>query len=267
VIREPWIRVHANLMDKPVVYRLAQALRLDPVKAGGHLVAFWGKVAQHAQNGHVASLPDVQLEEWAKWNGKRGAFATWLRGAHLDNDGRVREWDEYAGALELRREKERTRIRQKRANSSQNVAQQPADGCATVGQRTQSVATPARERNETRRELQQRTGADAPAPPNGTSNGTAEPPANWVADGVELWASREGVVSHKRMGATLKPVVDRFGWTATRAGLAEYLEEHKGTRKVEWFAENATRWITQATAPLVDEHGELTERGRRVGAA
>ena len=146
---EPWIRVHANLHGKPIVWRAVDALHVSQHEAIGLLVQFWGGVSQHASNGHVADLPDAQLEAWAGWRGKRGRFAAFIRSTHLDADGRVNEWDEYAGALEHRRSKERDRLRNKRTvlrNSTHDVAQQDAYS-------THDVATRARERNDTIREL------------------------------------------------------------------------------------------------------------------
>lgn len=145
---DPWIRVHATLIDKPVVFRAADALGVSHHTAIGLLVTFWGAVSRSVVGGNAGTASDTQLEAWARWKGKRGRFAAFIRTQHLDGDGRVSEWDDYAGALETRREKERTRLRNKR----DGVAQQPAVS-------TQDVATPARERNETIRDEENRGSA------------------------------------------------------------------------------------------------------------
>ena len=108
-MRVPWIRVHAVLIDRPVTMRLAQAARISPHEAAGVLVTFWGAVASQVTNGAVGGCPDAMLEAWARWRRKRGQFAAWVRAEHLDADGRIREWDEYAGKLETIRERDRTR--------------------------------------------------------------------------------------------------------------------------------------------------------------
>lgn len=116
---EPWIRVHANLAGKPVVARAVAALGVSENEAIGLLVRFWGAVSQHVVNGYVREVPDRQIELWAGWTGrKRGRFAMFVREAHLDSDGRVREWDEYAGRLEARRAKDRARKEEERARKS-----------------------------------------------------------------------------------------------------------------------------------------------------
>jgi hypothetical protein len=117
-VAEPWIRVHANLVGKPVVWRAVEALGVKQHEAIGLLVQFWGSVSQHATNGHVVGSSDAQLEVWAGWRGKRGKFAAFIRSMHLDPDGRVNEWDEYAGKLEGRREQERTRKQRERERRS-----------------------------------------------------------------------------------------------------------------------------------------------------
>lgn len=115
---EPWIRVHANLADKPVVWRAVEALGVPAPEAIGLLVSFWGAVSQHAANGNIAALPDSQIEAWARWTRKRGKFAAFIRAQHSDADGRVNEWDEYAGHLEERRRQSRDRKRKSRDSHS-----------------------------------------------------------------------------------------------------------------------------------------------------
>jgi len=123
---EPWIRVHANLIDKPVVDRASHELGVAPHEAIGLLVQFWGAVSQHATNGAVAERSDAQLERWAGWARKRGRFAAFIRAHHLDADGRVNEWDEYAGKLETRREHERERKRLERERRTKEAADRDA---------------------------------------------------------------------------------------------------------------------------------------------
>jgi hypothetical protein len=140
-----WIRVHAQLVSRPVVARCAEALRIDTFKAIGHLVTFWGAAAEHSQRGHITTVPDVLLERWAGWTGKRGAFAAWVRAEHTDDQGRIREWEEYQGALDVRRERDRERKRRERegVTSGGRPPDSPRDVRVTSG---------ATERNGTERD-------------------------------------------------------------------------------------------------------------------
>jgi hypothetical protein len=152
-VSEPWIRVHANLHAKPVIARAVAALAIGENEAVGLMVRFWGAVSQHVVNGQVADTTDRQLEQWAGWTRKKGRFAAFVRSQHFDTDGRVNEWDEYAGALETRREKDRARKEQERLRKSRGRhADSPQD--------VTGVSIPARV-NET---IRNETTTTAPSP-------------------------------------------------------------------------------------------------------
>jgi hypothetical protein len=86
---------------------------------------------------------------------------------------------------------------------------------------------------------------------------------NWVSEGVEVW-SQVAPVGHGRLGKALKPVVTAHGWPDTQLGLKCYIELSEGkTRKIEWFADDAVRWIRLGKMPMMDpDTGAWTERGR-----
>jgi hypothetical protein len=102
-----WIRVAGDLARRKVTYRVMHALGVSKHEAMGLLVEFWANVAEHCTGGYVADVSDMQLDAWADWRGEPGAFASFVRANHLDADGRVNEWEEYAGKLEQRREADR----------------------------------------------------------------------------------------------------------------------------------------------------------------
>lgn len=168
MIREPWIRVHASLIDKPVVARMSDALGLSAMAAIGHLITFWGNVSSHATDGRVGELSDALLERWARWTKRPGAFAQWLRAQHTDADGRVNEWDEYQGKLESRRAKQRARMAHVRSTERAQEAHGAHSVRSTLASSAQSVATRARERDGTGRKdrpvvvTKSRSGAAAP---------------------------------------------------------------------------------------------------------
>lgn len=122
-----WIRVSANLSRRKVTWRLTEScLAMFPVPAGaprslmqkaamGFLQELWGNIAEHTIDGVIAHLPDAQLEQWAGWDGEPGVFAKWLRASHIDADtGCVREWNDFAGALQSKRQNDAQRQRDKR---------------------------------------------------------------------------------------------------------------------------------------------------------
>lgn len=111
---EPWIRVHANIADKPVVWRAVEALKITDNEAIGLLVRLWGALSQHAIDGGISDIVDAQIEAWAGWKRKKGRFAAFVREHHTDRDGRLNEWDEYQGPLITRRSKDAQRQAEKR---------------------------------------------------------------------------------------------------------------------------------------------------------
>lgn len=173
-MRVPWIRVHGALIDRPVVTRLVESCRITPHTAIGVLVTFWSGVAAHATDGRIDGYSDAQLENWARWPGKRGAFAKWVREQHMDPSGRVSEWSEYAGRLEQRRAADRVRksaaFPQEPERNSSGIPPEPERNSAGV---PKEFRTRARERDETvrnERELRRRrqgpeTKPADPAPP------------------------------------------------------------------------------------------------------
>jgi hypothetical protein len=157
---EPWIRVHANIADKRVILRAVAQLGLETNEAIGLLVRFWGAMSRLGNDGDVNTLADHEIESWAGWNkrGKRGQFAAFIRKSHTDEDGRVKEWDVYAGALEDRRAKDRDRqrrARERRRSSRERHADgendSHADGDVTRPRDITQGSAPARA-NDTRRD-------------------------------------------------------------------------------------------------------------------
>lgn len=258
-MRVPWIRVHGDLIDRPVVTRLSLATGIGDHEAVGVLVTFWSGVSKHATNGYVADQSDVQLEKWAKWKRKRGAFAKWVREHHLDDDGRVREWDEYAGKLEVIRERDR----QRKSSGNPKEFQRNGGGIPAENLRN-STATRAnetrRDEDETKQDQDQKRTARFATP---------DPP--WVAEAVAIWKSGVGLITPIKMRRALTPLVDDQGFDRVRAALEVYVSPDEGPpadkpKKPEWFAEGYHRWRSIAETPLDDGQGALTERGRRLMA-
>lgn len=113
---DPAIFVHANIADLKVTARCMTSCRVSVLVAVGLLTLLWGQAAQHATDGNLAAESDDQIELWARWHGKKGLFAKFIREHHLDPDGRPREWEEWAGKLAVQRRKERDKKRHQRVN-------------------------------------------------------------------------------------------------------------------------------------------------------
>lgn len=274
---EPWIRVHANLAAKPIVGRAAEALGVNLHEAMGLLVQFWGAISQHGSNGQVASFSDTQIESWAGWRRKRGRFAAFIRTAHLDANGRVNEWDDYAGRLEQRRATERERLRNKRvpvaqhtANGANGVAQQPTNKgnlltpARAVRNETKRVTTKARSKTKDSRDTAAGDlNGDVFAPP---VDPPKEPADRWLAPICAVWEARNEAGSFAKMAAraagALAPL-KAAGHPISE--IAERLECYMASNDAKFwninaFASTYGQWKPQ---PIVVD-GELTEYGERV---
>ena len=118
-----WMRVVANIGQRKVTWRAVMSLGLPRAAAVGHLVMLWGGALESETNGYLNDIPDAQIEAWAGWDGEPGRFAQFVRAHHVDADGRINEWDDYAGVLEAQRERERTK---KAAQRARNAPAKPA---------------------------------------------------------------------------------------------------------------------------------------------
>ena len=245
---EPWIRVHADLGSKPVTQRAADALGVKRAAAAGHLVFFWGNVSRHATNGAIAHYPDALLELWACWEGTRGRFAKFIRDNHLDDDGRVREWDEYAGALEQRKQKNREHQAAWRARRK--------DDSKDDVSLTSDLAKGVTKRNDTKRDETEDQEQKQPRAPRALPE--------WVPLAVAQYAEKVGPIPPGRMRKALSSLVTMHGWESVAKGLADYLSATPLAKaRPEWFAERGTYWVELAKQPMIDpETCEPTERQR-----
>jgi hypothetical protein len=146
-----WIRVDANIAGKNVVWRASEFLKMSHVTCVGHLVVFWGNVAQHTEGGFVRDTSAAQIERWADWSGEPGLFARFIREQCVTPEGNLKRWDEMQGALEDRRRKER--LRKQRQREREREADSHADNPQDVTRTSRAT-----ERNETER-------ITAPSPP------------------------------------------------------------------------------------------------------
>jgi hypothetical protein len=255
------------------VDRLTAATGIHEHEAIGVLVTFWSGVAEHASNGHIASASDQQLEKWARWRRKRGAFAAWVRNEHQDPEGRVPEWDDYAGELEYQRARNRAHQKAYRERRNQRIgalAKHDDNGDVSGDIRLTSPTTVryGTERDGTERD---EVGQKKELPFRGRAKkprATAEQPS-WVAVLVDVWVDKIGDVTHARLGKALKSIVAKYGIEAVVAAIKIYASPDEGprtgARRVEYFAAEFVRWHTIAMTPLVDGYGALTERGKRIG--
>jgi hypothetical protein len=111
-----WIELHANVFSDRKVLAAAIALtRGDVEKMVGHLARLWSWSMDNAEDGDLSHLPDHAIGLAAGWTKRPKNFVATLRAVGLiDPDGQIHDWDDYAGRLRDRREKDRIRKKMQR---------------------------------------------------------------------------------------------------------------------------------------------------------
>lgn len=112
-----WIEIHQSLPSHRKTSRLMRELGIKTrAQAVGHLVMLWLWALDNAPDGNLAALDINDMAEAAGWTGK--ADKLWqalVNSGFLDVDGRVHDWDAYAGRLIDKRAANAKRNREARA--------------------------------------------------------------------------------------------------------------------------------------------------------
>jgi hypothetical protein len=74
-----WIRWECNTPDHAVIGQLAEALSIREAEALGLFNGVCCRLGQHRPEGTVDLVPDISIERWSLWQGKRGRFAAAFR--------------------------------------------------------------------------------------------------------------------------------------------------------------------------------------------
>jgi hypothetical protein len=300
-----WIRVDAALCDRKVVGRLKNVLKLSAglsagrpapcpqmsdvnfdkllhAAAAGHLQMLWGRVALYCKHGRVADVSDEQLETWAGWWGEPGAFASFVRTQHT-NHGAINDWDDMNGKLDDRREADKARKRQKRADEKAKAKVAPAPPASrvremsaghphsTVRNVTSLPATPSRRAASSNGQVtlllpvmpvvpHEQNGKHAEngrLAPKSKGNGdrAAErkyrgprPPGGWPHYLARPWEEHIGPVSGGEFAGQLAKVVNDYPLPILRRAIQCYVTSCRSTgaiAKPAWFVQEIKRWVAE----------------------
>lgn len=132
-----WIKSSQELARHPKVKKLARILGINVPQAIGHLHLLWWWALDFAQDGDLSSYEPEDIAEAAGWEGDAAEFVKALvdakgpsgHGFLDDDDGlRVHDWEEYAGALLVRRKKNaeyKRASRQRKVSNMSATCQRP----------------------------------------------------------------------------------------------------------------------------------------------
>lgn len=215
-----WVAIDVHIAGDAVTHRLADAFRLRVAEAAGLLTLAFAGMAQHAQDGSLGPVTDSQIEAWAFWHGKRGAFAAFFRAQLCDEDGTVRAWEQYNGAA----------IREAKAARERMRAYRARNRAAREGERehTQNAnGTPNGTANGTRNVRHNLTGHDltSTTQPQKKPKGADKPrgeSAPWMGLMRTAWTIGTLPAGSAK---SLAPVVGEIGADECAARLASYCEE------------------------------------------
>ncbi len=122
-----WLESHQALRAHPKTMKLARLLGISRPCVIGHLHCLWWWAIDYAQDGEVSRFDALDLAIGAEWEGDESAFVDALVTAgFLDRseDGclTIHHWNDYAGKLIERRERNAERMREARAGNSEERA-------------------------------------------------------------------------------------------------------------------------------------------------
>lgn len=262
-----WIAIDVHIAGDAVTHRLADAFRLHVAEAAGLLTLAFAGMAQHAQDGSLSSVTDSQIESWALWQGKRGAFAAFFRTQLCDDGGVVRAWEKYNGANIREAQAGRARMRayrsrKKAERSSNDTANGTTHGTANGTRDVRHNMTRHDLTRPTEHEQKPLRGADAPAdkPAVVRAPRAKQEPAPWMASLAIAWTLGTLVPG----SATLfRPVVAALGEAETTRRLTAYCEatEPRYASVRDFVAKHAA--FAEAGEEELVKDGWLTPAGER----
>lgn len=124
-----WIKSHQTLRDHPRKDKLTEALFNGMVPddvadyaAIGLLHQLWWWALDYAQDGDLSQFSDRQIAKACRWRGEAKVLVDALTASGFITDERtLHDWDDYAGKLIERRERNRERMREVRSLAQESV--------------------------------------------------------------------------------------------------------------------------------------------------
>lgn len=117
-----WIESHQTLLKHPKVFRFARILGISKAEAIGRLHMLWWWSLDYAQDGDLSRYYPDEIAEASDWSEDPELLVTALiQSGFCDDDPlRLHDWNDYAGKLIERREKNAERQRESRKNLGVN---------------------------------------------------------------------------------------------------------------------------------------------------
>jgi len=125
-----WIKIDIDLINHPKTKKLARNLDISIPAAIGHLISIWTWSMKYAEDGNLGKYDQDQMASAAIWVADSTEFVSAMIDANfLENDFRLHDWQDFAGALLEKRaaNAERERMRRARLKESEQHVDNTCD--------------------------------------------------------------------------------------------------------------------------------------------
>lgn len=142
-----WIELHQTLPQNKKTLRLKSILKISQAEAIGHLCMLWLWSVDNAPDGDLSEFYSEEIASISGWDKDPDEFLNALiNSGFVDDNKTLHDWYDYAGRLIEKREANRTRMRNARADKNEDCALHVQNTCnaragATVQYTTQPNST------------------------------------------------------------------------------------------------------------------------------
>lgn len=128
-----WTELHQSAAWHPKTISLGKELGVRSREAFGLITTLWLWALEHAQDGCLGHLTDREVAAAAGWHRKPSVFVLAARKVgFVDDDGRLHDWDDYAGRLIEQRVADLERKREDRDKKREERERKAAERRRTV---------------------------------------------------------------------------------------------------------------------------------------
>lgn len=142
-----WIELHQTLPQNKKTLRLKSILKISQAEAIGHLCMLWLWSVDNAPDGNLSEFYSEEIASISGWDKDPDEFLNALiNSGFVDDNKTLHDWYDYAGRLIEKREANRTRMRNARADKNEDCATHVQNTCnaragATLHYTTQHYRT------------------------------------------------------------------------------------------------------------------------------
>lgn len=117
-----WIESHQSLGNHPKLLRLSAQLRINRAQAVGHLQYLWWWALDYSSGGDLSAFAATEISAASHWPTDPEPYLQALKECGwIDKDGHLHDWEDYAGRLIERKDKQRSDARERQRRFREDV--------------------------------------------------------------------------------------------------------------------------------------------------